>query len=195
MSVRRMGGLVYLLDGRGAPRFIILGSTEMLPPSSCPRTIRACSATFRSMRKSVAASLGRAVGLVLDVHRPVAPVGLDADDIAVSSGVVARLPHGRVRWSGDGQDRLRPDLEGCPNKAIRHDCILKELQKLETTTVLTFLRGSAKDDLLTPPKPGEDRQPLTPGECRMLRKMGASDAEIVGAPRELACAGQNLGTR
>jgi hypothetical protein len=130
MSVRRMGGLVYLLDGRGAPRFIILGSTEMLPPSSCPRTIRACSATFRSMRKSVAASLGRAVGLVLDVHRPVAPVGLDADDIAVSSGVVARLPHGRVRWSGDGQDRLRPDLEGCPNKAIRHDCILKELQKL-----------------------------------------------------------------
>src|SRR5215475_10081123 len=61
---------------RSCPRSITWGATEMPPASSWTRTIRARSAILRSMRKSVAVSLGR-VGLILDVRQPVAPVGLD----------------------------------------------------------------------------------------------------------------------
>jgi hypothetical protein len=75
----------------------------------------------------------------------------------------------------------------CPRNPVRSYCVLKELFRLETNTVLTFLRGISQDDTLRALKQMDEQKPLTPGQWRMLlRKMGASDAEILRALRELA---------
>jgi hypothetical protein len=75
----------------------------------------------------------------------------------------------------------------CPRSSTRSYCVLKELFRLDTNTVLTFLRGISQDDTLMALKQMDDQKPLTPGQWRvLLRKMGASDMEILRTLRELS---------
>ena len=75
----------------------------------------------------------------------------------------------------------------CPRSPTRSYCVLKELFKQDTNAVLTFLRGISQDNTLVALKRMDEQKPLTPGQWRMLvRKLGASEMEIVRTLRELA---------
>ena len=75
----------------------------------------------------------------------------------------------------------------CPRSPTRSYCVLKELFRLDTNVVLMFLRGISQDDTLMALKHMNEQKPLTPGQWRMLlRRMGASDSEMLRALRELA---------
>jgi hypothetical protein len=62
-----------------------------------------------------------------------------------------------------------------------HHCVLKELYNLDMTTVLAFLRANTKEDLLTAPEAIDESE-----QWRiLLGKLGASDADVLRAVREL----------
>jgi hypothetical protein len=79
-------------------------------------------------------------------------------------------------------------LRGCPRGSpTRSYWVLKELFRLDQNTVLTFLRGVSQDNTLSALKLMDEQKPLTPGQWRMLlRKMGATELEIVRTLREVS---------
>ena len=69
----------------------------------------------------------------------------------------------------------------CPPSAIRQHCVLRELYKLDITTVLTYLKNISKDDILSALIVSgrmDARQPLTTEQWRMLLMTGKADPDL-----------------